>query len=162
MDWLTPIPSVEVEDARPQPVGADIWTIGAAGRLNVGAASFPGSGHGGRAAIRWRQSPLIDECSGVKVEIEGATGVESASSVIPARPFRVLVPDLRPGPAYIPRWPADSPRNASRSRRYARRPGKLTPVQESAIRALAHTKSLRSLAGDFGVSHETIRSVLKR
>ncbi len=91
-----------------------------------------------------------------------ATGVGYACSVIPCYPIRVLVPDLRPGPIYTPRRPADSPLNAACPRRYACRPGKLTPVQESAIRALAHTKSLRSLAGDFGVSHETIRSVLKR
>ena len=32
----------------------------------------------------------------------------------------------------------------------------------SAIRSLANTKSLRSLGADFGVSHETVRSVLRR
>ena len=36
---------------------------------------------------------------------------------------------------------------------------KLTPAEESTIRALAGTKSLRSLAADFGVSHETVRAV---
>jgi DNA-binding CsgD family transcriptional regulator len=70
------------------------------------------------------------------------------------------VPDCRPGPVYIRRWPAVSPRPPSCPRRYARRPGKLTPAQESTIRALAGTKSLRSLAADFGVSHETVRAVL--
>ena len=39
---------------------------------------------------------------------------------------------------------------------------KLTVEQHAAIRALAATKSLRSLAADFGVSHETIRAVLLR
>jgi len=38
----------------------------------------------------------------------------------------------------------------------------LTADQESAIRSLAATKSLRSLAADFGVSHETVRSVLRQ
>ena len=38
----------------------------------------------------------------------------------------------------------------------------LSPDQEAAIRALAQTKSLRSLAADFGVSHETVRAVLRR
>lgn len=52
--------------------------------------------------------------------------------------------------------------NASCPRRYARRPGKLTPAQESTICALGGTRSLRSLAADFGVSHETIRIVIKR
>ena len=74
---------------------------------------------------------------------------------------RVPVPDFRPGPVYTPRCPADLPHDVAFPRRYARRPGKLTPTQESTIRALAGTKSLRGLAADFGVSHETIRSVIK-
>jgi hypothetical protein len=37
----------------------------------------------------------------------------------------------------------------------------LTAEQESTIRALAATRSLRSLAAEFGVSHETIRAVLR-
>ncbi len=77
------------------------------------------------------------------------------------RPFRVPVPDFRPAPAYTPRWSARSRRDDPAPRRYARRPGKLTAGQESAIRALAGTKSLRSLAADFGVSHETVRAVLR-
>ncbi len=76
--------------------------------------------------------------------------------------LRVPVPDLRPGPVYTPRWSTESPRNVACPRRYARRPSKLTPMQESTIRALAGTKTLRSLAADFEVSHETVRSVLKR
>ena len=72
------------------------------------------------------------------------------------------MPDFRLGQVYTPRWPADPPRNASRSRRYARRPGKLTPAQESTIRALAATRSLRSLAADYGVSHETVRAVCRQ
>ena len=75
--------------------------------------------------------------------------------------MRVPVPDLRPAPVYTPRWPASSRPDAPAPRRYARRPGKLTPAQESAIRALAQTRSLRSLAADFGVSHETVRAVLR-
>jgi DNA-binding NarL/FixJ family response regulator len=35
----------------------------------------------------------------------------------------------------------------------------LTPQQEAAIRAHAGTKSLRALAAEFGVSHETVRIV---
>ena len=40
-------------------------------------------------------------------------------------------------------------------------PRKLSPDQESAIRILARTKSLRNLAADFGVSHETVRRMIK-
>jgi site-specific DNA recombinase len=39
---------------------------------------------------------------------------------------------------------------------------KLSPETERQIVALAARKSLRSLAADFGVSHETIRSIIKR
>ena len=46
--------------------------------------------------------------------------------------------------------------------RYRARPRKLTPAQEAAICALAATRSLRELAADFGVSHETIRAVCRR
>src|SRR5215204_7730078 len=37
---------------------------------------------------------------------------------------------------------------------------KLTPDREATICTLASSKSLRSLAADFGVSHETIRTVV--
>ena len=62
---------------------------------------------------------------------------------------------------YSPRWSSHSRPNDFTARRYVRRPGKLTAAQESAIRALAGTKSLRSLAADFGVSHETVWAVLR-
>ena len=38
----------------------------------------------------------------------------------------------------------------------------LTPEQEWAVCSLAATKNLRSLAADFGVSHETVRDVVRR
>jgi hypothetical protein len=38
----------------------------------------------------------------------------------------------------------------------------LTPRQEAEVRALAATRSLRSLAADFGASHETVRAALRR
>ncbi len=38
---------------------------------------------------------------------------------------------------------------------------KLSSEQEAAIRALAQTRSLRVLAAEFGVSHETIRAVVR-
>ena len=69
-------------------------------------------------------------------------------------PCRVPVPDLRPG------HHRDQVVCGSRLR-YARRARKLTPADESAIRALFQTKSLRSLAADFGVSHETVRRVVQ-
>ena len=41
------------------------------------------------------------------------------------------------------------------------RPRKLAPEREEAIRAYAGNRSLRELAAEFGVSHETVRSVLR-
>ena len=52
-----------------------------------------------------------------------------------------------------------------RSRRdsyQAPRRRKLSPGQEAAIRAQAGNRSLRELADDFGVSHETVRALLRR
>ena len=67
-------------------------------------------------------------------------------------PRRLAVPDLRP----IRRAPC-VPGN-----RYAERARRLGPDEEATIRAFAGTRSLRSLAAGFGVSHETVRSVLRR
>ncbi len=79
-------------------------------------------------------------------------------------PIRFPVPDIRPtdSPASLPRGATRSPLNDPAPRRYRQRPRKLTPDQEAAIRALAATRSLRSLAADFGVSHETIRVICCR
>ena len=44
---------------------------------------------------------------------------------------------------------------------HAPRRRKRSPEQEAAIRALAGTSSLRPLAAEFGVSHETIRGVVQ-
>ncbi len=81
-----------------------------------------------------------------------ATGVASASSIIRASRVRVPFPDLRPRRERMP---------CGSGQRYRYRSRKLTPVEEAAIRALATRRSLRSLAAEFGVSHETIRSVIR-
>ena len=65
---------------------------------------------------------------------------------------RVAIPDLRA----LPRR-----RRGGSSGRYALRARKLTPAEASTIRPLAGSKSLRSLAADFGVSHETIRAIVR-
>ena len=74
---------------------------------------------------------------------------------------RVLVPDLRATTERAFRSTKFAPRDAEVSGRYLHRKRKLTPAQEAAVRSLAATKSLRSLAADFAVSHETIRSVIR-
>ena len=56
-------------------------------------------------------------------------------------------------------------RRVGRSRRDAYqepRRRQLSPEQEAAIRSNAGSLSLRELAADFGVSHETVRAVLRR
>ena len=75
-------------------------------------------------------------------------------------PRRVAVPDFRIGPFITPRW--TSRRDVAARPRYRARTRKLTLKQESRIRALTVTKSLRALAAEFGVSHETIRAVLRQ
>jgi hypothetical protein len=74
-------------------------------------------------------------------------------------PRRIAVPDFRIRSSLVPRWP--SRREATARPRYCARARRLTADQESSIRALAAIKSLRSLAAEFGVSHETIRAVLR-
>ena len=71
------------------------------------------------------------------------------------------VPDFRPLPTFALRWTTASRRDAPVPSRYRQRARQLTRDQEVAIRALAATKSLRSLAADFGVSHETVRRVIR-
>ena len=51
---------------------------------------------------------------------------------------------------------------------YSRRPSyraarrrKLSPEQEAAVRAQAGKRTLRELADEFGVSHETVRSIVR-
>lgn len=76
---------------------------------------------------------------------------------------RVPFPDLQlgtPGRCVSRRSDCSQP-DGSAPRRYRTRPCKLTPDREAAIRALAVTWSLRALAAEFGVSHETVRSVLR-
>ncbi len=91
-----------------------------------------------------------------------AMGVASASSAALFRPIRVLILDFRADPCPSVRSACRSRHNGSAPSRYRDRPRKLTSEQEAAIRALAGTKSLRSLAAEFGVSHETVRAVLAR
>jgi hypothetical protein len=88
-----------------------------------------------------------------------ATGIGSASSILLERRSRIPFSDLRNEPSLHPRWP--SRRDTASPRRYRGRARRLTPEQELTIRGLAGTRSLRSLAADFGVSHETIRVVLR-
>jgi hypothetical protein len=96
----------------------------------------------------------------VKFERAEATGIGSASSITPSGQCRIPFPDLRAEPTSSLRWP--SRRAVSSPPRYRARPCKLTCEQEAAIRTLAAIKSLRSLAVEFGVSHETIRAVCCR
>ncbi len=66
-------------------------------------------------------------------------------------PRRVAVPDFRPRRR----------RRCGAGLRYSLRAKKLTLAEEAAIRAFAASKSLRSLAADFGVSHETVTEIIR-
>jgi hypothetical protein len=124
--------------------------------------------------------PLRARGAGVGVsrntkENNGVIGVTASSEVMNGRkrrgsnphlqnlvgaPLRVPVLDFRLGASNTPRWPwrCETPS----PRRHGTRARKLTPEQESTIRAFAATRSLRSLAAEFGVSHETIRAVVRQ
>ena len=80
----------------------------------------------------------------------------------PDRAVRVPVPDFRSVHPSALQRPVSLRPDAPVRRRYRARSRKLTLEKESAIRPLAATRSLRSLAADFGVSHETIRAVLRQ
>ena len=96
----------------------------------------------------------------VKPEMAEATGITYASSIRPDGRCRIPFPDLRADPAPDVRWA--SRRDESTRSRYRARTRRLTAEQESTIRALVATRSLRSLAAEFGVSHETIRAVVRQ
>jgi hypothetical protein len=51
---------------------------------------------------------------------------------------------------------------SKRASYHARRRRKLSCEQEASIRREAGNRTLRDLAGEFGVSHETIRTVLRQ
>jgi hypothetical protein len=70
----------------------------------------------------------------------------------------VPIRDFRPTPALQLLW--SSLRDGCQIDRYRARARKLTLAHESTTRALAGTRSLRPLAANFGVSHETVRAVV--
>ncbi len=95
----------------------------------------------------------------------GVAGAPPSSEGLIGRKRRGSLARLRHAPGYVVIAKAPERQPAGRSRRegyQTPRARKLTPEQEKAIRALAGTGSLRSLAADFGVSHETVRAALRR
>ena len=69
---------------------------------------------------------------------------------------------MPPGAIVFAVPPVRSPKGSSGRESYqAPRARKLTDDQEADVRRLAHGRSLRALATLFGVSHETIRAVLR-
>jgi DNA-binding CsgD family transcriptional regulator len=51
---------------------------------------------------------------------------------------------------------------SGRASHHTPRRHKFSPEQEAAVRAGAGNQTLRELAADFGVSHETIRNVVRQ
>ena len=67
---------------------------------------------------------------------------------------------IRPGFVVVGLPPARRAVGTSGRAPYQRRPpGRLSDNERRAIRPLAATRNLRSLAAEFGVSHETVRAV---
>src|SRR5262245_37475289 len=104
-------------------------------------------------------------CSPVKAETAGSNPVASASSISRLTPSSISGAASLFVPRRIPltnRSAALAHLGAPSVRRYlAPRRHRLTPADEAAILALSQTKSLRALAADFGVSHETIRAIVR-
>ena len=96
----------------------------------------------------------------VNVERAEAPGSNPHLQNLPGGQRRVPIRNFRPTPS--PHLRRASPRGASSRCRYRTRARNLTMEQESSIRALAGTKSLRSLAADFDVSHKTIRALVRQ
>ena len=121
--------------------------LGSGSPPDVSPAGAHGNTPGGSGAVN------------IEIEVAEATGIGSASSILPEGRSRIPFPDLRTEPAAHPRWPSrwDAPSHP----RYRARARKLTAEQETTIRALSRSRSLHSLATDFGVSHETIRAAVR-
>ncbi len=108
------------------------------------------------------------ESRNIQTNDNGATEVTPPSEVMNGRKRRGSVSS----PRYDPRGtePIDiaavPPRRVSgRSKRtayHAPRQSKLTAEQKATIRSIKDNRSLRELAAEFGVSHETIRALLRK
>ncbi len=79
----------------------------------------------------------------------GLTGVEYASAIPPAALFPAYFP--------LPALPAAAPEPPPRQKR-----PHLSPALWPEIAERARSASLRDLAAEYGVSHETIRAVVRR
>ena len=120
-----------------------------------------------RVETKRSSAPIAQRSLGtwhVKAEIAGSKGVGSASSDVAwlSLPRQIPIPAMGTTASFPWRSPASEPRNDATPGRYRSRPRTLTPEHAATIRALAGTRSLRSLAAEFGVSHETVRTAVRR
>ena len=103
----------------------------------------------------------------LEADNNGATWVTPSSEVMNGRKRRGSVSSPRHdslGTEPIDIGPVPPRRLSGRSRRasyQSPRRSKLTTSQKATIRANAASRTLRELAAEFGVSHETIRTVLR-
>src|SRR5262245_34717033 len=97
---------------------------------------------------------------GVNPELEEAEamGLGAAPSANWLRVPRAI--PLAAGRAKV--TPAPSTRQVRPSRYQAPRPRRLTAAEEREVARLAGWRSLRHIAREFGVSHESIRSIIRR
>src|SRR5205823_7660113 len=94
----------------------------------------------------------------VKAEIAGLTGVEPASAISPrATPATAVFPAHYPLFAVLP----PAMRQARPATPKQQRP-RIHPADWPRIAERARYESLRDLAAEYGVSHETIRAVVRR
>ena len=86
----------------------------------------------------------------VKRDTENPKGVGPSLTPLPAGAIVVAAPPQR---SHVGR--------SGRSSYQRARPRRLSPAEREAVRALAPNRTLRELAAEFGVSHETVRAVLR-
>jgi hypothetical protein len=132
----------------------------AAGATRRASTTQPGGARGSTG----RSSPHPTECAGT-VCCARRNPVASASSISRLTPPASPDPAVLLCPVRIPLRSVNGsppvPPFVKALRYVSPRARRLTAAEEAAIKALAGTRSLRSLAADFGVSHEKIRAILR-
>jgi DNA-binding CsgD family transcriptional regulator len=114
----------------------------------------------GFVPVLFGSGPSRVKCENGWAEATG-NGSPSSTPLGHGRSVRVPLPDLRSPAVFTDLCSTSSWPEELVHRRYNSRLRKLTPPQQDEIRSLASSKSLRSLAADFGVSHETIRAIVR-
>ena len=150
--WNRPVPATSLTRLRHVALGAPRCRyIGEDERRSRHRDSLPLKTHGYGSTMNGcivrRAGPIRPA---VKAEIAGVTGVGSARSIPPTALFPAYFP-LPASPAVLK--PSPTPRQKHPS---------IDPAEWPTIAERARHERLRELAAEYGVSHETIRTIVRR